>query len=433
MSTPIPVSRLVSGTLLLILISIPLLFFAYQVRPAIGGDFRGFLVAGDRFLAGDFLYLGSGVASNVAWPPFFAIFISPFSLIAHYSMGLSQEVWYLFNLILFFLSVDVWYRFYTGRPIQWFAVNHPDSVFSPPILLTLLMVIALWFKVMEILQMNTIVLYLMSLSLFLGHKNRENEAGIVMGLVIAIKAFPLLAASWFLFRRQYRAFFISGFAALFFTLLPVLRYGPEAYIQNVEAWIQVAFSGGYPISGLNQSLYALIGRWASVNPFDYLDAKILAPEKGSFPDLFTVWSHRVLLLISFGWVGFKIWKSKDPAPVISAAIIIILTLLFSPIAWRNYFIISLPGYLILNLYLHSTPDKRVKTLLWSAFFLTSVLFVLGETHIVLRNFVLSVMSQMTIGTLILLIPLFMIYNSAGKNSLLPESQNPKSDPKPIEK
>lgn len=65
--------------LILFLIVVPNIFISLSTDRSRGGDFRGFLIAGDRLLHGRFLYEDSRVGTNVTWPPFFAVFIIPLS------------------------------------------------------------------------------------------------------------------------------------------------------------------------------------------------------------------------------------------------------------------------------------------------------------------------------------------------------------------
>src|SRR5664279_1483117 len=102
--TTVPVSkqRKIWILLALFFLVVPNIFVASSVQKSRGGDFRGFLIAGERFMNGAFLYEGSSVGTNVTWPPFFAMFIVPFTELAKVNLPMAQVVWYLLNTALFF-------------------------------------------------------------------------------------------------------------------------------------------------------------------------------------------------------------------------------------------------------------------------------------------------------------------------------------------
>jgi hypothetical protein len=393
--------------LFLFILFIPNIFISASTHHSRGSDFRGFLIAGDRFIEGRFLYEDSRVATNVTWPPFFAIFITPFSLLARLNLPLTQVIWYIINALLFLFTIDIWCRLFYERPIGWFSENKPHSFYSLSIFIPLVLIAQSVFKVFVPLQLNILVLFLMSLS-FLHLKEEKNYlSGFWLGLISAIKVFPVLALPYFIYRRKFKALFVCVVTGLVLTLGPILRYGWGDYLHNLQVWIQISLSGGYPLGGLNQSMYAMIGRWVASSPFIIMSQKLPTPPLDSLGSIAALWLYRGFYILLLGIFFYWLYKQNYRFLAMEAAFMIVLAMLFSPIAWRNYWIITFPGYFVLyNLYLKDdAKDKVLFYSIWISFFLVTVLQVVGQIIGPLRGFFMCVISNQTLGALLLLFAL----------------------------
>lgn len=398
--------------LFLFILFVPNIFVSASTHPSRGGDFRGFLNAGERLIEGRFLYEDSRVATNVTWPPFFALFIAPFSLMARLNLPLTQVIWYVINAMLLLLTVDIWCRLFYEERLGWFDESKPHSFYSMTIFMPLVLIAQSVFKVFVPLQMNILVLFLMSLSFLQLKKGKDYLSGFLLGLVSAIKVFPVLAIPYLIYRKKFKALVVCGAAGLLLTLLPVLRYGWAEYLHNLEAWIQISLTGGYPVGGLNQSMYAMIARWVASNPFTLVYERIDPPTVESLGGLAALWLHRGLYVAFLAVLFYGLHKRKYNFMAVEAAFMIILAMLFSPIAWRNYWVIIFPGYFVLyNLYLER-KEKWLSYSIWGSFVLVTVLQVVGQTSKVLRGFFMAVLSNQTLGALLLLFALlYVIYKN----------------------
>lgn len=407
--------------LFLFALFVPNIFVSSSTHHSRGSDFRGFLTAGDRFIEGRFLYEDSRVATNVTWPPFFAAFIAPFSLLAHLNLPLTQVLWYLINALLFLLTIDIWCQLFYEKHLDWFKENKPHSFYSLSIFIPMVLIAQSIFKVFVPLQMNILVLFLMSLSFLHLKEEKYLLSGFWLGLVSAIKVFPVLVLPYFIYRKKFKAFFACIVTGLVLTLVPVFRYGLEDYIHNLQAWIQISLLGGYPLGGLNQSIYAMLGRWIASDPFALISQKLPTPAIGSEGSLIALWLYRGLYITTLIGFFYLLHKRKYKFLAVEAAFIIIVAMLFSPIAWRNYWVIIFPGYFVLyNLYLKEKIKGKVLFYsIWSSFFLVTVLQVVGQTGKVLRGFFMTVLSNQTLGALILL---FALFYSVFKNFEIKQKQ-----------
>lgn len=397
------------------LLFIPNIFVSASTHPSRGGDFRGFLNAGERFIEGRFLYEDSRVATNVTWPPFFAIFIVPFSLLARLNLPLTQVLWYLINAFLFILTIDVWCRLFYGTPLGWFKDDRANSFFSMSVFIPLVLIAQSFFKVFVQLQINILVLFMMSLS-FLHLKERKYFlSGFWLGLISAIKVFPVLVLPYFVYKKKYKALTVCIATGVVLTLLPVLRYGWQEYLHNLEAWIQISLTGGYPVGGLNQSVYAMIARWVASEPFTLVYQKLPPPTADTPGGLTSLWLHRALYVIFLGAFFYWLRRRRYNFLPAEAAFMIILAMLFSPIAWRHYWVIIFPGYFVLyNLYLKN-KDKILSYTLWISFILITVLQVIGQTGKSLRGFFTAVLSNQTLGALLLLLGILYVIHKSWPN------------------
>lgn len=407
--------------LFLFILFVPNIFITSSTHHSRGLDFRGFLSAGDRFIEGKFLYEDSKVATNVTWPPFFAIFISPFSLISQFSLPLTQVLWYLINALLFLMTMDIWCRLFYEKKMNWFVEDKPHSFYSLSILIPMILIAQCVFRVFVPLQINILVLFLMSLSFLYLKEEKYCLSGFWLGLISAIKVFPVLVLPYFIYRKKFKALIICIVTGFVLTLAPILRYGLEDYIHNLQAWIQISLLGGYPLGGLNQSIYAMIGRWVASDPFALIFQKLPAPEIGSMESIITLWLYRGLYLIILITFFYLLQKKNYKFLAVEAAFMIIMAMLFSPLAWRNYWVIIFPGYFVLyNLYLNNKiKDKVLFYSIWISFFFVTVMQVVGQSAKVLRGFFMTVLSYQTVGALILI---FALYYSVYKNFEKKEEQ-----------
>lgn len=379
------------------------IFMSASNHPARGGDFRGFLIAGERILHGDFLYQDSRVATNVTWPPFFAIFIIPFSLLARIHVQFAQLIWYLFNAALFFLTVRLWCRIIGKWPFAWFDEKQPGSLYSMSVFLPIVFVVISIFRVFEPLQMNIILLYFMSLAVYQYQNKNDVKAGAWLGLAAAIKVFPGLMAPYFIYRKKWKLLFTFGLTGLALTLLPMIRYGFTGYIANLQAWSHIALQGGYPVGGINQSFYAMAARWIASDAWALVTVKLPAPDPYALGTVLSGWLHRGFYLAALFALAVAAHRKKVNSPALEGAFLIAAAMLFSPIAWRNYFILTYPAYFVLyNIW----QEKKDRFLLWGilvSVFLVSFLQIVGQFHKHLRGFFNCVISSLTTGTILLLI------------------------------
>lgn len=402
--------------LLLFLIVVPNLFISLSTVKSRGGDFRGYLIAGERFLAGQFLYEGSGVATNVTWPPFFALFITPFALLARIHLPLTQMLWYCLNITLFFWTLHLWCKLAYGKPLGGFDERRDLSLMSGAVLIPVLLTVEPLLRNFVQLQINVMILFLMSLGFHRLSEGRERAAGFWFGLAAAIKAFPVVIFFYLLLRKRLRAAAFMGLWGLVLTALPVFRYGIPSYLEHLRTWIHLSLSGGYPVGSLNQSVYAMVARWIASDPFLLMETRLPPPAPEDPRTLVATWVFRGLFALFLAGFLYIAGRGRNLRPDVEGAYWILLGMVFSPVAWVHYWVLIFPAVFVLWRELSRRPDPTLRWLFWGAAFLITGLNVLGRIIPPVRGVAHCLLSSMTLGALVLLVALLSILGrSAGSD------------------
>jgi hypothetical protein len=148
-------------------------------------------------------------------------------------------------------------------------------------------------------------------------KDRQIQAGIALGLLIAFKPNFIVWAVLLLAARYWKTFLTAGFTALGVSLIPLPFKGWEIYRQWLEA-----------SSTYTPALLLFPGN----NSLQGLTARILHPEIGL--------ALSVVLTVALIWHVF----SRRPAVTDVNSLGIIVSLLVSPIAWTGYTLLTLPEF-----------------------------------------------------------------------------------------
>jgi hypothetical protein len=311
-----------------------------------GGDFTVFLDAGERFLQGAPLYAGSGAGYGVVGPPFQAAFFSPFALLARLEIRLARMAWYATNLAALAAALLAWTAVLgpiAGRAIRWQGWR-PDPY--GPVLLSLLAISFPLQTNFEHQNLNPVLLALMGGAAWALARERDVCGGVLIGLAAALKAFPALLLAYLLLRRRWRAFAAGLIAAGVLTLIPAVRYGADGIAATIRDWLAISASGGWPVRGNNQSLFAMLAR--GFGPEGVIDTG--HPPTASHPRIHLAWSAIGLLLAGVTFLASGPWRirTERTTPVAIVAVMA-LAVLLSPIAWDHYWVLMFPAFLFLAL------------------------------------------------------------------------------------
>jgi alpha-1,2-mannosyltransferase len=229
-----------------------------------------------------------------------------------------------------------------------------------PIRYYLLLILATGPYVYDLFLLGQVNLFLLLLALFgsLCLRNRRSGlAGACLGLAIAIKVFPLPILVYWLARREWRAVGATLLAIVAFVfVLPGAVRGFHRNALEVEQWFglmigdqtgeRMAARSSVGFTRRNQSLFAVAHRLTRpveadlglrVNLFD------LAPRSSQLVGLTAiVLLGGVFLLATRG----RFAPSPD-AESMETAMVLVLTVLCSPLAWTYFFCWLLPAWAVL--------------------------------------------------------------------------------------
>jgi hypothetical protein len=325
-----------------------------------GGDFQWFVEAGRRTLAGLPLYAGSSAGYGVIGPPFQGVFFVPFAALDAWSPVAARLAWCAASLVFLYWGIRCWALALTPSATK-------VSFGSRAVVLPLLALVFPLLTNFEHQNLNPLLLFLLGAAALTAARSRRGEAwcGALVAVAAALKAFPALLVVHLAYRRSWRGAASAVAAGLALTLLPMAWCGPAAYLDQITTWL--GFSGsGWPTRANNQSLVAAVDRMllgphamSSGRPLTALLAGALA----------------AALLALFAFTSARADRSALPREL---ALVTLLAVLFSPIAWDHYWVLLFPAYFLAYAVSEGRPWAR--RAVWLAAVLTSALtpFTLGR-------------------------------------------------------
>jgi Glycosyltransferase family 87 len=304
-----------------------------------GGDYSVYLDAGQRFIDGTPLYSNSGVGAGVIGPPFQAAAFVPFAILARANVIAARLAWYGLNLLLLAYGVVWWVG--ALAPILGVALNGRGIPLEPTRLI--LPLVAILFPLQtnfEHQNLNVVLLAVTGASARALTFGRDRLSGALIGLAVALKAFPALLVLILFWRRLYAATLIAIGTSVILTTAAIARYGISA-IDVVRDWLALNAAGGWPIRGNNQSLFATLARYYGP---EGLSAQGHLP-RDPHPVIYFGW-----LLVAAALIGALSWKSWRwrfaSVASISLAASLIVAVLVAPIAWDHYWTLLFPAFFV---------------------------------------------------------------------------------------
>ncbi len=311
------------------------------------GDFKLHWESGRRFLAGEFLYANG---HNIPYPPFWAMAHAPAALLP---LPVAKAL--LFPLGVAALVVLLKLLRKLAAPVFHLDPAQAFWVAAAALFLVGRFVI----RDLAELGVNTFLVMLTWLAIFLWTQRREWLAGTSLGLAIALKCTPAIFAAYFLWKRQWRMFAITSLAAALFTLAPILVQGPASYWKHMATWTAHAWQGfgsADPSVGVlgpeplqNMALRPALARYLIHLPTGhlgraehplYVDLLGLRPAVAGW----VIKGILAALLASFlYWSRREVADRQNPQLLWELGALAILMLLFSPITWGQHCVALLPA------------------------------------------------------------------------------------------
>jgi alpha-1,2-mannosyltransferase len=340
-------------------------FMVYWVRIVLKaqGDFPNHWELGRRMLFGEFIYDGG---LDFVYPPFWALAHAPLALIdvhvaqimayALAPLALAGLLWTLHQLTQELLPLD-------SNRLLWST--------------TVALALGFHFFTRDLpeIGINTALVTLSWLAIYLWTKNRVGAAGISLGLAAALKCTPLLFVAYFALKREWKMVAVSSSAFVLFSLSPMIVQGPDQYVRTMRTWLQNVAAGiadPDPSRGPlgeekveNLSLRPALARYLMHLPYGHLGRpetsdspdrpnRLPNPFYVQFIDLSPYWAGVAVRAIMIGMLFAIVWSFRkrpsnltDTSVLFECATISLLILLYSPITWKQHCVGVIPAlYLI---------------------------------------------------------------------------------------
>jgi alpha-1,2-mannosyltransferase len=315
-------------TRLLLLAGILYAAIAIPVGIRRGGDLEAHFTAARLWVEGLPLY-AHPPRVGVWWPPLAVLLVVPFALAAQLSAAVAKGAWAAGSVACLCWSIA---RLPRDR---WQTVALALAAVAVPL-----------HRNFEDLNLNAVLLALLVAAACDLGRGRERRGGAWIGAAAALKAFPVVWLVYLAYRRRWRALAIGIAVAAGLSLAPLLRYGVVGAFESLRDWLQNSAPVAWTQGGSNQSLSTLATRLhlpgAGVAVLD-------------------------LVCVALGVVALRRPKVVDAA-FEELAVVGLVSVLVSPIAWVHYLLFALPVWIIA---LRLQPQERARA--WSiALLLASV-------------------------------------------------------------
>lgn len=222
-------------------------------------------------------------------------------------------------------------------------------------------------------QPNLLLLFLMLGSFTAIRSQRPWLAGACVGLAAALKAFPILALGYFIYRRHWKAVGATlGSLVLLLLVVPSAFRGPEQAWSDLVVWTkgmvlkydegQIAQRPERCYSYKNQSLVAVTNRLFRKVPADgeVQDDWYVNFASMDFKSVNKVVAGAGLGLCLFYLAAMPLWRARTPGgEATEMAMLLLMILVFSPFAF-NYFYVWLifPLTVLMNRLLSAESGSR---------------------------------------------------------------------------
>lgn len=271
-----------------------------------GGDFAAELSQSERLLHGVPLY-DALPGTGIWWPPFTALGLVPFALVARASMVVAKALWAILNVSCLGWSLALARRWTSG----WAPVAIAVAAVGKPLQSNF-----------EHLNITPILLGLVIATAAELRAGRETRAGVWLGLATAIKAFPALMFLYFICTGRWRGLITGIVVACGLTVGAMLPYGPDGAVHAVLEWAHLGREAATLGRAASQSIpgFAVFFGWPA--------AAIAASS---------------VACLGAGAVAMR--RSID-AHLDGIAVAGLVAVLLSPIAWLYYHTLAMPAWVV---------------------------------------------------------------------------------------
>lgn len=357
-----------------------------QLTPPKNKDYDLWFAVGQSVVRGDALYpeAGSIHQYKYMYPPTMAIFIfAPLSMLGYTAFVVSLVVG---NCLVWCALIKVGFRLYAGSSQQ-----QAFLVFLLPCL-----ALAAFSYDIFLLGQSNLLLLLLLMGMFAALRSQKHWlAGGALALAAAMKAFPISALAYLIYRRHWQAA-VATLAGLFLILiiLPAPIRGYERNFQELSAWYHgmLADQSGNSIgqrtdSGFtykNQSLFAVVHRLtrhviAGKNGKDdfYINILDLTPRESQLAAYGAVLSLGLIYLLCMP----SRLRQTELTRRCEEAMLLLMMIFCSPLAWSYFYCWTFPAWVVLtHEFMRPERDAKQRRYGWIAFWIIALVMMSAITH-----------------------------------------------------
>jgi hypothetical protein len=271
----------------------------------------------------------------------------PLALLARVSVYAARAVWLLLNGAIVYAILQLTIGLVYRRRV---VMDDPGAgvwIASAAVLGPMVLASRFILGNLDRLQINMVILWCCLLGCSLVVRGKPGWGGALIGFAAAVKVLPVFFLPYFLWKGWWRALAGALAAGAACSVAPILVLGPARFLAYVQQWLEIAGSG-WPVRKGNQSLYAMVDRFYSHG--DLLGSSEVHrlvssddPRVSAF-----VYAAMALVALVLGWVGRRGGERPASAAVtVEIAVVLVATVLFSPLAWKHYFVFLWPAYVVL--------------------------------------------------------------------------------------
>jgi alpha-1,2-mannosyltransferase len=378
------------------------------------GDFIGYINAGHLTLNGQDIY--SDYLNT--WPPFFSVFCVPLSILNDINGIVLRAIWLLATVAAMFwlmrISVRRIYRQELLLPFQ--SRDTGKMLFTnTSVLIPFILIFRYLLDNIANIQINIFLLLSTILIIDWFIKEKYLWAGVLLAFSISLKVFPIFLFLYFVFKREFKVVGWTILFLLFFNTIPILVYGYDNAIGYYIHWWNDIASPFASVQHKNQSFFSML-RSLLTNESPGLDIYLNVI---NLPvEMLKKVSYGILVLGAV--FPMYLFRNKLSDKIGSFALLeytFVLTAIpiLSPLAWKAYFIFLWPAFLVIYFHLYhdvgAIKSGTIKML--RGLFILGILLTVLTTDLFLGSYLADlaeVFSTITIGTLILMVIILIIYS-----------------------
>jgi len=276
----------------------------------------------------------SGFEYNPTRYVYLPVFLAPFQLLSQYDFFDAAKYWLIINLFLLLSIMFLQWRLIKDYfPPTWGAIAViAMNMMSFPIFYSLK------------LGQTTLVIYLaVCLIYYFVLKKNDIRAGILLGLIIALKYSPLIFALYFLYKKKYVLLISCIITFVSLVLLSIAIYGLP--LHEIYWRFITGLSGGGITGWSNQSILGvLLRQLGNGNALSYVPLNLSR-------QLFFI--NCLLAGLVITGVLRCIWKKKGKGTIsdfpLGFSATTLCFLIIPPVSWLHYFCLAiLPALIILG-------------------------------------------------------------------------------------